>query len=249
MLAMICYTHDYLEIVWNALFPGSSRRSLGVRIFMLLMWAAAVVFFWYHRDCVSMEGTLRIAPRSMLLAVGLMLGLFALKSFSLVIHAGLLYAVSGLLFPLPMAILVNLLGTLLMAGLSYGFGRRLGGGGIDGIVETHRNAGVLRQLRRENTFVYTAASRLIHLLPFDIISAYFGATETPLAPYLLGSAAGMAVSCVLFPLMGAYIVNVRSPRFFVSAALEAAILLAGLLTLLAVRKRIEHGAAEDGGTP
>jgi uncharacterized membrane protein YdjX (TVP38/TMEM64 family) len=236
---MICYTHDYLEIVWNALFPGSSRRSLGVRIFMLLMWAAAVIFFWFHRDTITVEGTLHLAPRSVAAAVLLMLGLFALKSFSVVIHAGVLYAVSGILFPLPMAILVNLLGTLLMAGLSYGLGRRLGGGSIDRIVEAHRNAGVLRKLRRENTFVYTAVSRLINLLPFDIISAYFGATETPLVPYLLGSAAGMAASCVLFPLMGAYVVNIRSPRFFVSAALEAAILLASLLTLLAVRKRME----------
>ena len=245
MLAMVCYTHDYLEIVWNALFPGSSRRSLGVRIFMLLMWAAAVVFFWYHRSCISVEGTLRLTPRSAVLAVALMLGLFALKSFSVVIHAGLLYAVSGVLFPLPAAILVNLLGTLLMAGLSYGFGRQLGGGNIDGIVESHRNAGVLRKLRREKPFVYTAVSRLINLLPFDVISAYFGATETPLGPYLLGSAAGMAASCVLFPLMGAYIVDPGSPRFFVSAALEAAILLASLLALLAVRKRMEGGKPEE----
>ena len=245
MLAMICYTRDYLAIVWNALFPGSSRRSLGVRIFMLCMWAAAVVFFWMHRDCLSVDGVLRITPRSMVLAVLLMLGLFALKSFSVVIHAGLLYAVSGILFPLPMAILVNVLGTLLMAALSYGFGKRLGGGNIDRIVEAHRNAVVLRQLRRENTFVYTAVTRLINLLPFDVISAYLGAMETPLIPYLLGSAAGMAASCVLFPLMGAYLVNIRSPRFFVSAALEAVILLASLLVLLAVRKRMTPAGQEE----
>ena len=244
MLAMICYTRDYLAIVWNALFPGSSRRSLGVRLFMLFMWIAAVIFFWLHRDCVSVEGTLRILPRSTVLAVLLMLGLFALKSFSVVIHAGLLYAVSGILFPLPMAIGVNVLGTLFMAGLSYGFGKQLGGGNIDAIVESHRNAGVLRRLRRENTFVFTALTRLINLLPFDIISAYFGATQTPLAPYLLGSAAGMAAACVLFPLMGAYIVDVRSPRFIVSAVLEAAILLASLLTLLAVRNRFSPEGGE-----
>ena len=248
MLAMVCYTHDYLEIVWNALFPGSSRRSLGVRLFMLFMWALAVIFFWFHRDFITVEGTLQIAPRSLVLAVLLMLGLFALKSFSVVIHAGLLYAVSGILFPLPLAVAVNLLGTLLMAGLSYGFGRQLGGGNIDKIVESHRNAGVLRQLRRENTFVYTAVSRLINLLPFDIISAYFGATETPLGPYLLGSAAGMAASCVLFPLMGAYIVDLRSPRFFVSAAVEAVILLASLLALLALRKKIGPDGEKKEGT-
>ncbi len=248
MLAMICYTRDYLAIVWNALFPGSSRRSLGVRLFMLFMWIAAVIFFWLHRDCVSVEGTLRILPRSMILAVLLMLGLFALKSFSVVIHAGLLYAVSGILFPLPLAIGVNVLGTLLMASLSYGLGKQLGGGNIDAIVESHRNAVVLRKLQRENAFVFTAVTRLINLLPFDVISAYFGATQTPLAPYLLGSAAGMAAACVLFPLMGAYIVDVGSPRFIVSAVLEAVILLASLLTLLAVRSRFSAGGAGAGET-
>ncbi len=249
MLAMICYTRDYLAIVWNALFPGSSRRSLGVRLFMLCMWIAAVIFFWLHRDCVSMDGALRIEPRSTVLAVLLMLGLFALKSFSVVIHAGLLYAVCGVLFPLPMAITVNVLGTLLMAGLSYGLGRQLGGSSIDGIVQSHRNAVVLRQLRRENTFVYTALTRLINLLPFDVISAYFGATQTPLAPYLLGSAAGMAAACVLFPLMGASIVDIRSPRFIISASLEAALLLGSLLTLLAVRGRFSPEGAEKTEGP
>ena len=54
----------------------------------------------------------------------------------------------------------------------------------------------------------------------------------------------MAASCVLFPLMGAYIVDLRSPRFFVSAAVEAVILLASLLALLALRKKMDPA----GGT-
>ena len=62
-----------------------------------------------------------------------------------------------------------------------------------------------------------------------------------------GSAAGMAASCVLFPLMGAYIVDLRSPRFFVAAAVEAVILLASLLALLALRKKMDPagGAGEE----
>jgi len=239
MLSMICYTHDYLEIVWNALFPDSSRQSLGIRIFMLVMWAAAVVFFWAHRDCISVEGALRIAPRNTALAVLLVFGLFALKSFSVVIHAGAVYAVSGILFPLPMAITVNILGTLLMAGLSYSLGHRLGGKSIDGFVDSHRNAGVLRQIRNNNAFVYTVLARLINLLPFDIISAYFGAMNMPMTPYLAGTVAGMAASCVLFPLIGTYVVDVSSSRFLAPAVIEVAILLASLTALLVLRKRIE----------
>ena len=41
--------------------------------------------------------------------------------------------------------------------------------------------------------------------------------------------------------------DIRAPRFFVSAALEAVILLASLLTLLAVRKRFTPAGAEKDG--
>jgi len=248
MLSMLCYTHDYLEIVWDFLFPGSSRRSFGIRIFMLIMWAVAVVFFWAHRDCISVEGALRIAPRNTVLAVLLMFGLFALKSFSVVIHAGVVYAVSGILFPLPMAVTVNILGTVLMAGMSYGLGYRLGGRSIDGFVDSHRNAGVLRQIRSKNAFVYTMLARLINLLPFDIISAYFGAMKMPITPYLAGSAAGMAASCVLFPMIGTYVVDIRSARFLAPAAVEVAILLASLAALLVLRNRIPPTGGEQQET-
>ncbi len=241
MLAMVLYVHDWLDVVWSTFFPERSRRSLLMRLFMLLMWAAFIVFCWFHRDCISVDGALRVTPRSVLLALLMMMGLFALKSSSVVIHSGLVYALSGILFPLPAAVAVNLAGTALMAALSYGAGRRLGGKGIDEFVSRNRNAELLRRFRRNNAFVYTALTRLINLLPFDVVSAYFGAMETPILPYMLGTLAGMAASCVLFPLMGAHIVTPGSPRFLISAILEAAILLAGLLALLIVERREAKG--------
>ena len=168
-----------------------------------------------------------------------------LKSLSMVIHSGLIYALSGILFPLPLAVAVNLLGTGLMASLSYGLGKRLGGGGIRRFVQTHRNAAVLGRLRRDNSFVFTLLTRLINLLPFDIVSAYLGATDTPLGPYLLGSVTGMAASCVLFPLMGAGLSTPLSPRFLVPLGLEAVLLLGSALVLLTIRNRDDDAPAAD----
>ena len=237
MLAMVLYVREWLDVVWSAVFRVRSRHSLIMRLFMLLMWAAFIVFCWFHRDRISVDGMLRVTPRSEVLAVVMMMGLFALKSASVVIHSGLVYALSGILFPLPAAVAVNLLGTVLMASLSYGAGRRLGGEGIDEFVSRNRNAELLYRFRRNNAFVCTALTRFVNLLPFDVVSACFGATETPFLPYMLGTLAGMAASCVLFPLIGAYIVTPGSPRFLAPAILEAAILLAGLLALLIVNRR------------
>ena len=246
MLAMLLYVHDWLDVVWSTFFPERSRRSLAMRVFMLLIWAAFIVFCWFHRDRMSVVGgVLRVTPRSVLLAVLMMLGLFALKSASVVIHSGLVYALSGILFPLPAAVALNLAGTVLMAALSYGAGCRLGAKGIDEFVSRNRNAMLLRRFRRSNTFVCTALTRFINLLPFDVVSALFGATKTPYVPYMLGTLAGMAVSCVVFPVMGARIAEPGSVRFLAAAGLEAAILLAGLLALLAVNRREESGEAAD----
>ena len=244
MLSMVLYVRSFLGIVWASFFPVGGRRSAWLRLFMLLMWACVLFFAWVHRDSVIIrDGCLRVVPKSVAAALFVMAGLFVLKSLSLVIHSGILYAASGVLFSLPLAILVNLLGTLLMAALSYGMGRRLGGSGIDRFVRSHRNAAVLSRLRTENTFVFSLLVRIINLLPFDIVGAYLGATETPFRPYLLGSVAGMAAACVLFPLIGSGLGDPGSPRFLVSLGLEAVLLLGSAAVLLAIRSR-DEGAGE-----
>ncbi len=245
MLSMLLYVRSFLGIVWAALFPESGRRSMWLRLFMLLMWGCVLLFAWAHRDRVVLDNGLRVVPRSLVLALLFVAGLFVLKSLSVVIHSGVIYALSGILFPLPLAVAVNLLGTGLMASLSYGLGKRLGGDGIRRFVRTHRNAAVLGRLRRENSFVFTFLTRLINLLPFDIVSAFLGATGTPVGPYLLGSVAGMAASCVLFPLLGAGLSAPASPRFLIPLGLEAVLLLGSALALLGIRNRDGDAPAAD----
>ena len=237
MLAMLLYVRYYLDIVWDVLLPGRSRKGVALKTFMLLMWAAVIAFCWFHRDAVTVDGILRITPHSMLLAVLFMLGLFALKSLSVVIYSGILYAASGILFPLPLAIAVNILGTGVMAALPYFLGRKMGGEALDSYVEKHKNANLLRRLRMGNTFWYTFLIRIINVLPFDIVSAYFGAMKASLTPYLLGTVIGMAPTCVLFPILGMNITNPRSPQFLISAAIEIAIMLASFGTILIMRRK------------
>lgn len=52
--------------------------------------------------------------------------LFAVKSLSIFLYSGLLYAASGILFPLPVAIAVNIAGTAVMVSIPYWLGKRLG---------------------------------------------------------------------------------------------------------------------------
>ena len=237
MMALILYARYYMDIVWDALFTDRSRTLVFLQLFVLLMWAAVIVFCWMHRDAVTVDSILRVTPRNVFLAVLFMLGLFALKSLSVVVYCGILYAASGILFPLPLAIAVNLIGTGVMAALPYVLGRHMGNASLEQMVSTHKNAAILQHLRMENTFLYTMLIRIVNILPFDIMSAYFGATQTRFVPYLLGSILGMATSCVLFPILGMNITNPRSSEFIVSAVIEIAVVIASFAALLAVRKK------------
>jgi len=191
MLSLILYARSYLTVIWGALFPDAGRRSVKLRLLMLVLWAGVIVFFWFHRDSVTVESVLQITPKS----------------------------------------------TALMAALAYGIGHRLGGGAIDRVVGEHRNAALMRRLRNENTVLYTVIIRIINLLPFDLVSAYFGATKTPFGPYLAGTLGGMAASCVLFPLIGANAASPTCPRFFIPAAAQLVILLGSALVLWFQRKK------------
>lgn len=84
------------------------------KIVLVLIWAGIILICLVYRNSVSVDGILNYTPENPFLAAVVLLLLFALKSVSIVIYAGILYVVSGLIFPLPVAILVNLCGSLIM---------------------------------------------------------------------------------------------------------------------------------------
>lgn len=63
-----------------------------------------------HGEKPSVEMLLNHMPHSGWTATVVLWGIFALKSLSIVFPLALLFAVSGVLYPLPQAILVNLIG-------------------------------------------------------------------------------------------------------------------------------------------
>ena len=243
-LSMLFYARYYLNLIWGSLFPGASRRAALMQLLLLIVWAGVIVFCWLHRDAVTVDSILRITPGSPFLAALLLLFLFALKSLSVVIHCGFLYAAAGILFPLPAAIVINLLGTGVMALIPYFLGRRMGLRQAEQLVSCRKNFSLLHRFQSGGPFARTFLLRVINLLPYDLLSAYLGATEVPMAPYLLGSVLGMVSSCVLFPILGVNMTNPKSQEFVIALIIQCAITLAGLVGLWLVRR-----SAKSAGSP
>ena len=237
VMSMILYARYYMDILWNNLFPGIKRWSFLIVVFAVLITAAIVLFCWTHRAAVTVDGILRVTPHNLLLAVLLLLALFAVKSLTIVVYCGILYAASGILFPLPLAITVNLAGTTIMALVPYFLGKKLGEAAKRRIEGAYPNSSAIEKLRTNNEFFFTFLLRAISILPMDLVSIYLGAEKTTPVPYVLGSVAGMAPSCVLFPILGMSVMDVRSPQFIIAASIELVLVVVSLAVYLVIRKR------------
>ena len=175
-----------------------------------------------YRDRFTVDGILSSAPQNAVPAAVFMLLLFALKSISVFVFSGILFAANGILFPLPAAILLNILGAGIMVSLPYWLGRRAGGGMIDRITEKYPKVSALRRLQTDHEFLLCLIARMVNVLPSDILSLYLGAVGIDYRKYLAGSILGMLLSLITFPILGMNLTDPRSPAFLISIGIQAA---------------------------
>ncbi|MGN0203594.1 MAG: TVP38/TMEM64 family protein, partial [Coprococcus sp.] len=206
------------------------------KIFLLIIWVAIILVFLIKGKNISIDGILNYTPQSLILAALMMIGLFALKSLSVVIYSGILYIADGILFPLPIAFLMNICGSVVMVTLPYIIGKKVGARAAGYVVEKYPKAKSLNKLRSENDFIFTFFVRMIGRLPSDIVSMYMGAIGVKYQKYLSGSILGMLPHMITFPVMGMNITNPRSPEFIVSLCVEI-IIMAGTTTVYILNKK------------
>ncbi len=215
------------------------------KVILAAVWLAILILCVQNRKYFTVDGVLNLSPHNTALAAAFLLFLFALKSVSIFIYSGFLFIASGILFPLPTAILLNVAGTCIMVSLPYWLGRQLGKEAIDHIVGKYPKAAALRQTRVRHEFVLSFITRAINILPSDILSLYMGAAGIRYIKYLPGSILGMALPIVTFPIMGTSITNPLSPAFLGSFAVQVAVSMIAIGGYCVYRKKNKKEAAED----
>lgn len=217
---------------------GKRQKTLRTarNVVLGVIWVGIIVFCFLHRKDFSAEGIACDTPKNPWLAATVMLALFALKSLSIVIYSGLLYAAGGILFPLPVAIILNLAGTVIMVSLPYRIGRKAGASAVDEIRAKYPKAEAIRELRAKNDFFFSFLVRMVRL-PSDVASLYMGAVHVEYKKYLFGSLLGMLPHTITYPIMGMSIQDVRSPQFVLSLCAEIAYMLVTTAAYALYRKK------------
>ncbi len=186
-----------------------------IKIIVAILWAAVIIFAVSTVKNMGLEEFLTYTPESPMLAALLILGLFALKSLSVVIHSSILYALTGILFPLPTAVLVGAAGTMIAFTVPYLLGKRLGAEYMERLVEENPRLRSVKELRSDNEFLFVFLVRLMGL-PLDLVSLYFGAVKIRYPAYILAGVLGMLPHSIPYIVMGMSAEDAGSPTFLIS---------------------------------
>ncbi len=231
--------------------PRAVRFETAMRILGILLWAALVVFLFLRRDRISPEAILAWTPENSWTAALFMLLFFTVKGMSMVLHAGILYTASGLLFPLPLAVLVNLLGTACMVTAPWLYGRFVGGDLAERFDAKYPAAARIASFREKNDWLFSLGLRLLGGLPSDPLSMYLGAVRLPWPALVFGALLAYLPNAVTMPLMVRNADNPASPVFVISAAIAVLFACAPAIFLLILflrKRRAKRRMAEKDGS-
>lgn len=194
---------------------------------------------WPLRRALTAEAIAARSPAQAGLAAAFLLALYAAKSLSVAFPLSALTAAGGLLFPLPMALAVNLAGTAIVQLLPFFLGRRQRED-FSALRQRHpRLASLPDVTRHPRRTVFLL--RLGGATPGDLVSLYLGAAGVPLGSYLAGGLAGAAPRVACATLLGAALWEIGGRRFWLSLAAGSALTASALVLwrILSLRERPE----------
>ncbi len=227
-----------IEAEENIMQQKKGKGSIWIwRLLVLLIWSVMIAVLFIHRKNFTISEILEFTPENPFMAALTMLLFFALKSLSIVLFSGILYAVNGILFPLPIAVLLNILGTAIMVTIPYAIGKKGGSVLAERIVAKFPKADRLWEFRRKNDFFFVLIVRLAGILPCDVVSLYMGAIHVNYFKYLIGCLIGMLPPSITFPIMGMSITDTHSPQFIIAFCMELLLMASSVFVYRMYRKK------------
>lgn len=213
------------------------------------MWIPLFLIVLYHRDQITVENIANYTPGNQWLAVAVMLVLFALKgSLASVIYGGILFAASGIMFPLPMAIGVNLAGSVIMTTIPYLIGSHYGRTLLTWLYNKQPRLRILSGAVDGNHFIVTILLRMMGCLPADFVGMYLGAHHFRYSPYIAGTILGFLPSIILFSVMGMSAKDIHSPAFRISFLVEFTLTILSILLYILWKKRKSNSTSTQEKT-
>lgn len=213
------------------------RTSILQKAAAICFWLGLIVVCFIYRDEITAERIVNFTPKDPLLAAFVMLCLFAVKSVLFFVYGGILYAANGILFSLPVAILMNIAGTIVMTSIPFFIGKKAGSKALTRLTQKSPKLEMLKDVPNKNEFFVSFFVRMVGMLPGDLVGMYLGASGIRYSRYFWGTQLGLLPAVIAFSVMGMSIDDPSSPTFIISASFEAGLVILSVVLFYIWRKR------------
>ena len=164
---------------------------------------------------ITIDTILKYTPDNIYIAIVVILSLFALKSLSVVLPLSVLYLASGILFPPFLSVLVSAVGLWITITIPYFIGYFYGKKINVYIQKKYPKIEKLEILQSENMFFTCFITRIVGILPADILSIYFGICRISYGIYATAGVAGSMLSIITTTLLGNQLKDPFSKEFVI----------------------------------
>lgn len=205
-------------------------------VILLLAWLCVLVLFLKCNGALSVNTILNYKPENSALAALSMFGLFLLKSVDFIMHSGVLYAANGIMFPLPVAVILNVIGAAIMITPTYFIGRTLGEPVLIWIVDKYPKIHLIAEISERREFIVSMLMRMIGL-PLLPVGLYIGAVKCHFTSYLLGSLIGLFPLLLTYTIMGESAGDLSSPVFWYALGSNIFICISTILVTTLILRR------------
>ena len=186
------------------------------------------VVCFIHRDKITIESIVSYTPENPAVAAAVMLALFTLKGCTVFVNGNILYAACGVLFPLPAAIAVNAVGTVIMTTIPFFIGRKSGTAAMAALTQKYKKLEMVRNAPRHNELLFTLFMRVLGILPCEPVGMYLGSCGLRYSRYIVGTMIGLAPAIVAYAIIGEYAADPASPQFITAAVFQVGTTLCSL---------------------
>lgn len=212
------------------------KSSYIKKLIGISFWIILIIICFVNREKISVESIVEFTPDNTFPAVVIMLFLFAIKGVAIFIYGSILYIVCGMIFPLPLAIAVNTVGTVIMTGIPYFIGKKGGKNMVNSLINRHEKLKVVSDFQKKNEFFLCFFIRIVGMLPADIVAMYLGATGIGTKNYFLGTVTGLLSAIICFSVMGTSIEDPTSPQFIISLVAEIFFAVISIVIYIIMKK-------------
>lgn len=164
-----------------------SRLFNIMKFIPLIIVILLIIFVVRYYDQITIENIVKFTPENTIAASVVLFALFAIKSIAIFFPIAILYGASGKMFPLPFALFINIIGLSIVLSIPYLIGKHYGEDLINVLYEKYPKTKKIDEFKNENEWFFIILTRIIKLMPGDMVSMLLGAMKTRFPVFLFFS--------------------------------------------------------------